>query len=91
MKPEKITAAVTSVIQQTLGEQYTARLIGSRADGTARNGSDYDFLIEGPEAIPITTMAELKMRLNELPTLAKIDLVDASTASEDFLAVTKST
>jgi predicted nucleotidyltransferase len=87
MQKDVIIKNITQKVSLLLGPNYQVTLIGSRALGTARSGSDFDFLISGPDIIPLHTLAELKSFADELPTLAKIDIIDASTASKDFLAV----
>jgi predicted nucleotidyltransferase len=89
MEDDAITDSITSKVEELLGSDYRVTLIGSRAKGTARSGSDFDFLISGPDTISLQTLAELKAYADELPTLAKIDIIDEATASADFLTVAK--
>ena len=56
-------------------------LFGSRAEGLAREGSDYDIAIDSAEIIPFVSLAKLEADLDDLPTLSKVDLVDLRTAS----------
>lgn len=88
MTPNEIAEGVARIIRTHLGSEYRIFLFGSRADGTARRGSDYDIGIEGPRPIG----AEKKFAIEEdierdLPTLATIEIVDFSHVSDRFRQV----
>ncbi len=55
---------------------------GSRVAGTARERSDFDVAIDGPERVEIRTFSQMCESLDELPTLYRVDLVDLATVSQ---------
>ena len=59
-------------------------LFGSRADGTARDRSDFDIGIVGPGPLPLKTFFRIEDRLDNLDTLYKLDWVDLNRADELF-------
>lgn len=64
--------------------EYRVFLFGSRASGRARERSDWDIGILGPEDVPGHVMASIHDDLDELPTLHRFDLVDLHSVSETF-------
>src|SRR3989338_5362616 len=65
---------------------YRVFLFGSRALGTARPRSDFDIGILGSQPLPISDFYHLEDKLDELPTLYRIDLVDIYKTSPEFRA-----
>ncbi len=59
-------------------------LFGSRAGGWARERSDWDIGILGPDDVPGYVMARIRSDLDELPTLHRFDLVDLHSTSDAF-------
>ena len=59
-------------------------LVGSRAAGTARPRSDFDFVVDAGKPLPPADWHELLDGIRDLPTLYKIEVVDWRGASEDF-------
>lgn len=57
-------------------------LFGSRAKGTATDRSDIDIAVSG---IKKADVYELQERLEDIPTLYKIDLVDLDTCGNKLL------
>ena len=60
---------------------YSIVLFGSRAQGTARERSDFDFGVIGESDIPLTTFFKIATFMDELPTLYRLDWVDLNRAS----------
>lgn len=87
MGTDAIIQEVRTIVTEELGTDFTVKLIGSRKHASARAGADYDFLILGPTVISVLTLAKIRDKLDDLPTLAKIDVVDALRASKTFLDV----
>ena len=58
----------------------SAYLFGSRAKGVARERSDFDVAVSGADNVDI-----LKDKLDQIPTLHKIDLVDLDSCRNDLL------
>lgn len=63
---------------------YRVFLFGSRASGRARERSDWDIGILGPEDVPGYLLAKIHDDLDELPTLHRFDVVDLHCVSEEF-------
>ncbi len=84
MSSDEIERAVAQIVRKHLGQEYRIFLFGSRAKGTARRGSDYDIGIEGPVPVPASIKFDIEDDLEKLPTLATIEIVDFSQASERF-------
>jgi predicted nucleotidyltransferase len=61
---------------------YTIVLFGSRAHGSARARSDFDFGIIGESGIPLKTFFKISDFMDQLPTLYRLDWVDLNRASE---------
>jgi predicted nucleotidyltransferase len=61
---------------------YSIILFGSRAQGSARERSDFDFGIIGESAIPLKTFFKISDFMDQLPTLYRLDWVDLNRASE---------
>ena len=59
-------------------------LFGSRAAGTARDRSDFDIGELANKPIPLADFMTIEDRLESLPTLFRIDLVDLKRTSERF-------
>lgn len=89
MTPNEIAEAAARIIRKHVGPEYRIFLFGSRADGTARRGSDYDVGIEGPARLDLSTLFAIQHEVQELPTLHKIDIVDFTGASASFRRVAK--
>lgn len=73
------------VISQVAGlcRKYSAKeviLYGSRAKGTARERSDIDIAVSGAENFDI-----LVEKIEELPTLYSVDLVNMDTCKNELL------
>lgn len=62
---------------------------GSRVTGKGSDRSDIDVGIEGPQEIPLLTMAHIKEEIEQLPTLYTIDVVDFKAIPEKFGIVAK--
>lgn len=90
MEIEEVKKKVKEIVKQELdGTAHTAFFFGSRIDGTASPRSDLDVGIEGSEALSAEIMRSIKSRCDALRTLYTIDIVDFSSASEDFKSVAK--
>jgi len=62
-------------------------LFGSQAAGRAHEKSDYDIGYYTDEKIPVNTLIDLKDKLEEMPIPAKVDLVDFTTFSVEFVQI----
>lgn len=87
---EKLKKQVLDIVARYLDiKKYKVFFFGSRVSGKGGERSDIDVGIEGPKAIPIEILAEIKEKIAQLPTLYSIDVVDFRTASKDFQKVAK--
>lgn len=92
-RTEEVKSMIRSFVVSQKGKGLDARffLFGSRVRGDSRARSDFDLAIDAGRPLPATVMADLRDGLEELPTLFRIDLVDAATVSERFAAEAFST
>ena len=75
---------ITAVSGPLAGRRYYLRLFGSRAKGASSSRSDYDLAIDADGPIDFATMDRIRERLEGLPVLQNIDLVDLKTVSSGF-------
>lgn len=66
---------------------YRLFFFGSRAAGKGDERSDIDVGIEGPEEVPYEIMSYIKEKIEDMPILYKIDIVDFKKLSDDFRQV----
>lgn len=69
-----------------LAVRFQLAVFGSRAKGSWRRWSDIDILVSGPEPVPLPLLAVVETDLAESALPVRVDLVDASRASPDFIA-----
>lgn len=84
MSIEKILNKIIFIIRGYLPKDYKILLFGSWAKGNALNTSDIDIGILGKNAAPRNDMAQILEKIEDVPTLRSIDIVDLKTKSEDF-------
>jgi predicted nucleotidyltransferase len=58
---------------------HRVMFFGSRVAGTARERSDFDVAIDGAGPVDVRLLGNIRDRLDDLPTLYRIDLVDLAT------------
>ncbi len=61
---------------------YRVMFFGSRVTGKARERSDFDVAIDGSGPVDPRLLGSIRDRLDDLPTLYRIDLVDLSTVTD---------
>ena len=78
MKPDEVIRQVADICR----EHHTKKVIlyGSRAKGTARERSDIDIAVAGAEHFDA-----LVEKVEELPTLYRVDLLNMDTCRNDLL------
>jgi len=87
---KKLKREILQIISQYLDvKKYQVFVFGSRVSGQGNERSDIDIGIEGPRAIPIEIVGQIRESLKNLPTLYTIDVIDFKTASDDFQKVAK--
>lgn len=86
----EVKRAVADIIMSRLPPGgYRVFFFGSRVSGRARDRSDIDVGIEGPAEVPTRVLAEIKERVDDLPTLYTVDIVDFKRVSPGFRRVAK--
>ncbi len=78
MKPDEVIKQVTDICREYKAKQVI--LYGSRAKDTARERSDIDIAVSGVE-----NFDELANRIDELPTLYSVDLLNIDTCRNNLL------
>jgi predicted nucleotidyltransferase len=87
--PEVLSAALLRLPEEVLSETEPLEvfLFGSRATGTADLRSDFDIGIRAGRRLDGREMAEIRDRLEALPILQTVDVVDFSCVSAAFESV----
>lgn len=87
---KKLEKEILEIVGEYLDlRKYKIFFFGSRVKGDNFPRADIDIGIEGPRTVPIETMAEIKEKIDELPTLYHIDIVDFRSVADDFYEVAK--
>ncbi len=84
MQPDKIIQSVTAIIRSYLSTEYRVLLFGSWAKGKALPSSDIDIAILGRQKVGFNTMAQILDKLDDIPTLRSIDIIDLQTKDKRF-------
>jgi len=89
---EELKKEILEIVGNSLDlQEYKLFFFGSRA-GEGEKGdehSDIDIGIEGKTIIPAKAMREIKEKIDNLPILYKIEIVDLKDVSEDFYEIAK--
>ena len=78
MKPEEVISRVAELCREYSAQEVI--LYGSRAKGTARERSDIDIAVSG-----VNNFDELAGRVEDIPTLDSVDLVNMDTCRNNLL------
>jgi len=82
---EKLQRLIKEVFKKHLPkERYRLFFFGSRVKGNNSSRSDIDLGVESVQPLPASIKLEIEEKLQNLPILYKIDLVDFGKVSEDF-------
>ena len=84
MEVLSIIQAANSIIRAHVTPEYKTVLFGSHAQGNALPTSDIDIGIIGPDRVPFSVMTKILDKIEEIPTLRKIDIVDLRTVDIMF-------
>lgn len=85
MDSEKILQEVKKIVFNYLSkDEYSIFLFGSRAKGDNLERSDFDVGIFGNSPVPWSKMTIIKDKIDRIPTLKKIDIIDLKSSSESF-------
>ena len=87
-REEQVLGLIRDAIREFADELqgYTVFLFGSRAAGTMQPRSDFDVGVFGEQPLAPGLFSRVADRLEELPTLYRIDWVDLATVSDRFRA-----
>lgn len=93
---EKLKKQVLEIIKRYLDlKDYKVFFFGSRLKNNSSKNvderADIDLGIEGPKAIPLEILAQIREAIEALPTLYSIDVVDFKRVDKDFEKVAKRT
>ena len=84
--PAELRQRLLNIVAQRLaGRHYRLYLFGSRARGTATVRSDYDLGVQTEAPLDLATLAHIRGDLEELPILQRVEFVDFSSATPDFM------
>ena len=83
---EKIKKDIESIAQEYSLKRVA--LFGSRADGSAREDSDVDLLVEFARPVSLILLARIKMHLEALWGLP-VDIVHGPVRSDDMIVIGK--
>ncbi len=84
MDIQKTIQAVAKKTKSELPFGYRVVLFGSWAEGNAQAGSDIDIGILGKKPLSQRTLVQIRQKVDAVPTLRKIDIVDLASTSERF-------
>ena len=85
---EKLKKEILEIVGRHLDlTKYRVFFFGSRVAGRGTDRSDIDIGIEGPEPVPPGVKFEIEEKVEELPTLYKIEIVDFSHLPPKFREV----
>ncbi len=85
--PESILAladAVARIVREELGPDTRLWVFGSWANGTAVPRSDLDVAVDARSEIPPRRWLQVQERIEDLPTLRSIDILDLQGIDEGF-------
>ncbi len=82
----ELARSVAAIVREELGAETRVWLFGSWAKGTAVSRSDLDVAFESPKETDLRAKLAAEDRVEHLPTLRSIDLVDLRHAGEHIRA-----
>ena len=82
-----ILTSIYSIVEENIECEYQLFLFGSRASGTNSEKADIDVGIIPEQSLSSKQIQTIKGRIEEIPTLLKIDFVDFTTVNDDFKSV----
>lgn len=84
MEKDKIIKEAVQIVREDLPDDYKIFLFGSWAKGDALETSDIDIGILGKEKVKWSLMARILEKIERIPTLRSIDIVDLNSADRSF-------
>jgi predicted nucleotidyltransferase len=87
---EKLKKEILEIISQEIDlNKYQVFFSVSRVQNKGTERSDIDIGIEGPEPIPIEKFLNIQEKIENLPTLYKIEVVDFRRVFSEFREVAR--
>jgi predicted nucleotidyltransferase len=87
---EKLKKEILEIVGQEIDlNKYRVFFFGSRVENKGTEHSDIDVGIEGPQPIPIEKLLNIQEKIENLPTLYKIEIVDFCRVVPKFREVAK--
>lgn len=80
----RLARRVAGLVRSELGAGVRVIWFGSWIDGLPASRSDLDFAIDSRKPVPAEHFARLQSRIEDLPTLYTIDLVDLRDVGDRF-------
>ena len=84
MEFKKILKTISEIVDKELDSTYQLFLFGSRAAGLHDEKSDIDIGILSDKPITGKQMLMIQEKLEQIPTLLKIDFVDFNSVGDEF-------
>jgi len=84
MKVSEVIEKIKQILKRDLPEGYRIYLFGSWAKGNAEERSDIDIAILGDQELDWKTFLKIKEKIEDIPTLRKIDVVDLKVVGRQF-------
>lgn len=82
---EKLKAELLTAVQAEVGQKkFSLFFFGSRVKGAATERADIDVGFLADKQLESVVKWRIKERIDEIPTLYKIDFVDFGSVDEDF-------
>ena len=75
---------IAEIVRREMRENYRLFLFGSRAGDGHDSKADIDIGIIAEKPVEAKNMVKIKERLDQIPTLLKIDFVDFASVNCDF-------
>jgi uncharacterized protein len=84
MEKDKIIKEAVQIVKKDLSDDYKVFLFGSWAKGNALETSDIDIGILGKKKVKWSLMARILEKIESIPTLRSIDVVDLNSVDKNF-------
>jgi len=81
---QHILTDIAGIVKKEMDMKYKLFLFGSRTSDGHDPKADIDIGIIADKPVEAKTMVSIKEKLEQIPTLLKIDFVDFSSVSQDF-------
>lgn len=84
MTASEIIEKVAKIVSQEVSQEFRLFLFGSRADKTNDARSDVDIGILAGNPINVKQLFTIREKIDEIPTLLKIDFLDFAAVDDKF-------